>query len=154
MANMRQRLLMTGIVLGGLLLGCASPAGLIVWRSPLPIVHAWEEFLARHPLAPGENIRVTPLERTEAQSLSLVQIRQREEPHVHARHDLTVIMLRGTGTLSVGNAAYYRLKPGDAVFIPRGTPHHFVNEGEEPAAALVLFAPAFDGKDTVPVSSR
>jgi mannose-6-phosphate isomerase-like protein (cupin superfamily) len=45
----------------------------------------------------------------------------------------------------------FDLTAGDVFFIPRNTPHYFVNTSPEPAAAFVVFSPPFDGKDTVPV---
>jgi mannose-6-phosphate isomerase-like protein (cupin superfamily) len=39
---------------------------------------------------------------------------------------------------------------GDSAFIPRGTPHYFVNEGSTPAAAIVTFSPPFSGPDNSP----
>jgi quercetin dioxygenase-like cupin family protein len=39
------------------------------------------------------------------------------------------------------------MRAGDVAFVPRGTPHHFVNQGRKPAAALVSFSPPFDGPD-------
>jgi len=102
-------------------------------------------------LAPGENIRVTPLPPGEHASVSLVQIRDREQPHVHTRYDLTVLLVRGAGTLNL-DGRNLPMRAGDSAFIPRGTPHYFVNEGGTPAAALVTFAPPFDGSDQQPLA--
>ena len=102
------------------------------------------------PLPAGENIRATPLQRGEHGSVTLVQIRDRETPHVHTRYDITVTLMRGAGTLHLAGAAL-PMRAGDAAFVPRGTPHFFVNHGSEPAAALVSFAPPFDGPDQEPV---
>jgi quercetin dioxygenase-like cupin family protein len=108
-----------------------------------------EELLRANPIAPDENIIATPLRRGSSSSLHLVQIRDREQPHVHARYDLTVTLLRGKGILHLGEQGL-PMRAGDVAFIPRGAPHFFVNEGNQPAVAVVSFAPAFDAPDQKP----
>jgi quercetin dioxygenase-like cupin family protein len=102
------------------------------------------------PLAAGENIRATPRLAAEHASVALVQIGDRETPHVHSRYDLTVVLARGQGTLWLAGTPT-PMRAGDAAFIARGTPHWFVNDGDTPAAAVVVYAPPFSGPDTVPV---
>ncbi len=108
-----------------------------------------EAIAAAHPLPPGANISVVPLGRTDACSYHLVQVRDREAPHVHAAHDLAVTVLRGRGQLYIHGQAQ-PMEVGDVAVVPRGTPHYFVNTGQSPAAAFVTFAPPYDGKDQVP----
>jgi len=98
----------------------------------------------------GQNITVTEVQRSENSSISVVQVRDREQPHIHTRYDLAVVVARGTGTLWL-NGAPRPMHTGDAAYIPKGTPHYFVNEGREPAAAIVMFAPPFTGPDQQPV---
>lgn len=107
-------------------------------------------LLAMHPLPEGENISATLLGRTDALSFHLVQIRDRERPHVHAEHDLTVVVLQGSGRLYIDGIAH-DMRAGDVAVVPRGTPHYFVNSASTPAAAFVTFAPSYDGKDQLPV---
>jgi mannose-6-phosphate isomerase-like protein (cupin superfamily) len=102
------------------------------------------------PLGPSDNIRPSELRRGESSSIALVQVRDREQPHVHTRYDLTVTLVRGSGTLWLGGVPQ-PMGEGDIAFIPRGTPHYFVNQGSAPAAALVVFAPPFSGPDQRPV---
>lgn len=109
-----------------------------------------EKLLADNPLPPGQNIRVTTLGQGPAASHHLVQIRDRETPHMHKIHDATVIMLRGRGTL-VLEERRIDLTAGDVVYIPRGVAHYFTNAAREPAVAFATYTPAFDGKDNVPV---
>lgn len=105
-----------------------------------------DALLARAPLAAGENIKALPLQRGESSSVTLVQIRDREPPHRHTRYDIMVLLVRGEGTLHLGDRAL-AMRAGDSSFITKGTPHYFINDGTEPAVALVTFAPAFDGPD-------
>jgi quercetin dioxygenase-like cupin family protein len=108
------------------------------------------DALISTPPPAGQNITVTEIQRGENSSVSVVQVRDREQPHVHTRYDLTVVVARGTGTLWLNGTAL-PMQKGDAAFIPKGTPHYFVNDGSEPAAAIVVFSPPFSGPDQQPV---
>jgi mannose-6-phosphate isomerase-like protein (cupin superfamily) len=109
-----------------------------------------EDLLSRHRPAPGENITPFVLDRSERTSRHLVFIRDRESPHLHAEHDLTVVLLHGRGTIWIDSASY-PMRAGDVTVVAAGTPHYFVNEAAEPSAALVVFAPPLDEPDSVPV---
>ena len=110
-----------------------------------------DKILVDNPLPAGENIKVTNLGRSQSASQHVVQIRDREVPHLHKLHDATVTMLRGEGYLILGKNRL-NLKAGDVVHIPRGVPHYFVNRASQPTVALAVYSPAFDGKDTHPVN--
>jgi quercetin dioxygenase-like cupin family protein len=143
---MNGRLLIAMLVLAS---GCAErPAR--VFLDPHFGRLSYDSLLAATPLAPGENIRARELDRGANSSVSLVQIRDREQPHIHTRYDLSVTLAKGSGTLWLDGIAL-PMHAGDATFIPKGTPHYFVNDGSEPAAALVVFAPAFSEPDQQPV---
>jgi mannose-6-phosphate isomerase-like protein (cupin superfamily) len=143
-----QRLVMISVL--STLLGCAPtprvilPSGQAASHTPL------SSLLAAHPLAVGQNISALPLGHTEALSFHLIQIRDREQPHRHATHDLSVTVLRGTGRLYVAGDPH-EMRAGDVAVVPRGTPHYFVNAGSEPAVAFATFAPPYDGTDQIPV---
>jgi mannose-6-phosphate isomerase-like protein (cupin superfamily) len=109
------------------------------------------KVLADNPLKPGENIKLTTLGQGQGSSHHVVQIRDRESPHLHKAHDGTVIMARGRGYLMMGKRRI-TLSAGDIVHIPRGVPHYYVNTDLEPTVAVVIFAPPFDGKDNVPAT--
>jgi quercetin dioxygenase-like cupin family protein len=126
------------------LAGCVRTVGLL--RPDPPSRQDIDALAAAVPLAPGENIHPTLIQHGENMSLFLVQVGDRETPHVHTKYDLTVLLMRGKGTLWL-NGQPLRMERGDAAFVPRGTPHFFVNDGCEPAAALVAFAPRFEGPD-------
>lgn len=129
--------------------GCAAAPHLILPDGRVASRTAVSAILATHPLPPGDNISASLLGRTESFSYHLIQIRDRERPHLHATHDLAVTVLRGTGRLYVGGQPH-DMRAGDVAVIPHGTPHCFVNTGGEPAAAFATFAPPYDGKDQVP----
>jgi mannose-6-phosphate isomerase-like protein (cupin superfamily) len=107
-----------------------------------------KKVLADNPLPTTENIRVTTLGQSRGVSHHVVQIRDREVPHIHKEHDLTVVVLKGKGYLMLGTKRV-ELAKGDVLFISRGTAHYFVNTFDQPSVALAAFTPPFDGKDTI-----
>ena len=109
-----------------------------------------DEILADKPLSPEQNIRVVTLGKGTETSHHLVQIRDREAPHLHKKHDLTVVMLKGKGYLMLGQKRIDLIR-GDILFIPQGSVHYFVNTFSEPSVALAVFSPVFNGKDSIPV---
>jgi quercetin dioxygenase-like cupin family protein len=129
---------------------CAACAA----RTPrLPYAGPLDDFLAAHPLSDGQNIRADEIGRTATASYHVVQVRGAESPHRHVAHDLTVVVLRGHGTLT-RDAERVALVAGDAAVVARGAPHWFANGARSPAVALVVFAPPLDAPDMVPVGAR
>ena len=108
-----------------------------------------EKMLVENPLPPGENIKVINLGQGPAVSHHVVQIRDRETPHLHKDHDATVLMLKGQGFLMLERRRI-DLTVGDVVYIPRGAAHYFTNTAREPTVAFATYSPPFDGKDNVP----
>lgn len=107
----------------------------------------WCEIIKEYPIGKDDNIRVTPLFKNEDSSHYIIQINDRERPHIHEEHDLTVIVKKGAGTLHLGKEKL-AMKAGDIAFIPKGTVHYFVNEKKNcTAVSYVIFSPAYHGKD-------
>jgi quercetin dioxygenase-like cupin family protein len=110
------------------------------------------ELLAEATLADGEEVRVTPLGRDAHASHHLVVLRSGEEIHRHDEHELHVVILRGHGTMQIGD----RTLPagqGSVMYVPRGVAHAFVNGSEAPAVALVTYTPPLDAPDRTPVTA-
>jgi len=61
--------------------------------------------------------------------------------HTHANEDEAWYVLAGELRFHIGDERSVA-PAGSFVFVPRGTPHAFVNAGTEPARILVLFTPA------------
>jgi mannose-6-phosphate isomerase-like protein (cupin superfamily) len=97
-------------------------------------------------LGPGESFRIVEVGRDENSSHHLVWIRDREIPHRHDRHDLLVVMLRGSGGMRLGDEER-PVGAGSILYVPRGTAHAFRNYASEPAVTYAVYTPAFDGKD-------
>jgi mannose-6-phosphate isomerase-like protein (cupin superfamily) len=97
-----------------------------------------KKVLAENPLGASENIKITTLGEGQSVSHHLVQVRDREKPHVHKMHDSTVVMVKGGGYLMMENRRL-DLSAGDIVYIPRGAVHYFVNTASEPRLPLWFF---------------
>jgi quercetin dioxygenase-like cupin family protein len=125
----------------------------VLYIGPQP--QSWETIVREHPLGPDENINGVLLLKQPDVSHFLVQIRNREQPHIHQTHDATIVMLRGRGRLVLKDRILIA-RAGDVLFIPRGTPHYYVNDGPQPTVVLAIFTPAYDGKDAevVPFEDR
>lgn len=109
--------------------------------------------LLKSPVFAAPDIEITELSRTDTQSTHRVRVYAQEKPHFHATHDSSVVVEKGGGVLYMNGIAYH-LKPGDHIQIPREVPHYFVHQSSEPyTEALVVFTPAFDGKDRILISS-
>jgi mannose-6-phosphate isomerase-like protein (cupin superfamily) len=105
---------------------------------------------ASAPLPDGEEFRIREVGRDAHTSHHVVWIRDREELHRHDRHDLLVVIVRGFGAMRLGDEER-PVGEGSILYVPRGTPHAFRNASGEVAVAYAVYAPAFDGKDRVPV---
>ena len=128
--------------------GCAakaSPDRLIAMRYDTWRVSRLDAEIAR---AGDEEVAVTELGRTAWGSHHVAVVRTSEKPHYHRFHDLTVVVMRGKGVLTVGQRQF-PMTVGDVAHVQRGVPHFFRNTAEEPSAALVIFSPPFDGRDVV-----
>jgi mannose-6-phosphate isomerase-like protein (cupin superfamily) len=110
------------------------------------------DLAERVPLAAGQDFRVDEVGRDTGSSHHLVAIRTAEVPHRHDRHDLLVVIVRGHGTMLLGDAA---LPVGERsiLYVPRGTVHAFTNQSDAPAVAYAVYTPPLDGKDRVDADS-
>jgi mannose-6-phosphate isomerase-like protein (cupin superfamily) len=106
------------------------------------------ESILAEPLAAGESFSVSEIGRDAHTSHHRVWIRDAEEPHRHDAHDLVVVMLRGFGSMRIGDETR-PVGAGSILYVPRGAVHAFRNESGAPAAAYAIYTPPFDGKDRV-----
>ena len=95
--------------------------------------------------APGEadpGVRPTRLiDRAEIR-VSRVEIQAGATRRVHQHDDVEYHVwapLEGTLQITVGSDAPVTAKPGQAIFMKKGTPHGFKNIGTTPGAALEIF---------------
>lgn len=67
-------------------------------------------------------------------------------PHSHDEYEETIYGVRGTTTWTVEGVTT-DVAPGEALCIPRGAVHGFVNRGTEDATALAIVTPGLLGPD-------
>jgi quercetin dioxygenase-like cupin family protein len=130
------------------LAGCAARQPRIVVP---PLDGGLDAFVAAHPLAPEQNIRADEVARTAGATYHVVQVRAGEVPHRHLAHDMTVLVLEGSGTLMLDDVRV-PMRAGDVAVVARGRPHWFTNGEHSPAVALVAFTPPLDAPDAAPVA--
>jgi oxalate decarboxylase/phosphoglucose isomerase-like protein (cupin superfamily) len=82
----------------------------------------------------------------EPPDVSLMQVvllpGQGHERHNHPASDEILYILAGTGDQMVDDGEPFAVRPGQAVWIPKGAFHSTVNNGWEPMVLLAIYAPA------------
>ena len=145
MKNLRAALLC--VFLGG----CASVPS-PVFYSLNQLEHLTSKTLDRmvweNELSQEEPLSSTVILKSDEASYHLIQVRGAEKKHMHEYHDLAVFVQSGTGTMFLGKEKF-NVRGGAVIFVPHGIPHYFVNTGPQPAVAVSVFSPPFDGKDIV-----
>ncbi len=97
-------------------------------------------------LADDQRFKVVDVGRDDASSHHVVAIRDREAPHRHDTHDLVVVILKGYGTMRIGNEDR-PVGEGSILYVPRATVHAFRNLSSEPAVAYAVYFPPYDSKN-------
>jgi oxalate decarboxylase/phosphoglucose isomerase-like protein (cupin superfamily) len=86
------------------------------------------------------------VDNTEAPDVSLMHVvllpGQGHERHNHPDSDEILYFLSGEGDQMVDDGEPFAVRPGQAVFIPKGAFHSTINRGWEPMAILAIYAPA------------
>lgn len=80
-----------------------------------------------------------------------IVIKKEVKAHKHVEHSENVIVLEGEGKMKLGDKEF-RIKKGDALFIPKNTVHSVLSIGKVPLKVLSIQAPLFDGKDRVMIN--
>jgi mannose-6-phosphate isomerase-like protein (cupin superfamily) len=146
---MRSLALVGLMATAGVACGYAHPATL-VWEGRGPARSGPTTAAAVELPSVGPGTRRGPWGEATDASYQLVESDRAEDPHLHARHDLTVVLLSGRGTLTVEDRRY-DLRAGDVAQIARGKVHAFAPSGR--AVALAIFTPRLEGADYVPASA-
>ena len=118
-----------------------DPLGKIAQKSLDRVV--WETDMK-----PEQLLSNTTLLNGDMASYHLVQIRGKETLHKHDYHDMAVFVNSGTGNMYMGKESV-KVSAGSFIFVQHGVKHKFVNTGPNPAQAIVIFSPPYDGKDYV-----
>lgn len=78
----------------------------------------------------------------------VIVIKKEVKHHKHLSHSEHVVVLEGTGQMTLGTNGF-AIKKGDVIFIPKNTVHSVITTGERPLKVLSIQSPKFDGKDRV-----
>jgi mannose-6-phosphate isomerase-like protein (cupin superfamily) len=89
-----------------------------------------------------------PLGQLDTASARLLQIQHELTKRTHADHDEIFLLVRGKGDFYLGDQMR-TLRRMDMVFVPRGTPHSFINTGGGSAGMIVFCTPPYDAKDQI-----
>ena len=137
------------IVLVGVAACAARPEPTLVWEgSGAARVESLSRAVDGLPPATG-GVRRGPWGDSENATMQLLETVEAEQPHVHALHDLTVVLLAGRGTVVV-EGRRHELRAGDVLHIGRGRVHAL-----EPAGRVIgvaIFTPRLEAPDYVPES--
>jgi quercetin dioxygenase-like cupin family protein len=134
--------------------GCASPHATAIHSPTHRVDPAMISAMVKAtPVGDDEARRAATLVVGADFSMHLLQFRTGEDRHIHRTHDLTFVVHRGEGRLTVDDRAC-TVQPGDVIHIPRGTPHSCTNRGSEPLVAVLIFTPPYDLKDSIPVPAE
>ena len=91
------------------------------------------------PLVSQDNVEETP-------DVSLMHVvllpGQGHERHTHPDADEVLYVLAGAGDQMVDDGEPFPVRPGQAIWIPKGQFHSTVNTGWEPMPILAIYAPA------------
>ncbi len=141
-----------GVALALTLVSCSPrPPATLVWEGAgAPRAEAVTDVAARLREA-STGVRRGPWGDAEDSTLQLLETDRPEESHIHARHDLTVVMLSGRGSVQIEERRY-DLRAGDVLHIGRGKVHALYPEGA--VTGLAIFTPRLEGPDYVPASMK
>lgn len=101
------------------------------------------EEMKRTPVDPNVGIAVVKGVEENGVSLGLAVVEDRIRPHYQKISDEIYYILEGEGQAIIGEETKY-VKEGDAISIPKGTIHSFINKGDKPCLILFSSGPRFD----------
>ncbi len=82
-----------------------------------------------------ENVHVYELDSDPLTSTYLIWVKSDVKEHYHAEHTEVVYVLEGEGELTLGDTKRI-IRPGDYIFIPKGTRHSVLVKSESPMKVL------------------
>lgn len=95
-----------------------------------------------------ENIKVEKLNGDSLCTVFAIWVKKSVRPHYHAHHSETVVVLEGSGRMTLGDESF-ELKAGNTLFIPKGTSHSVEVSSETPLKVISVQAPLFEGLDRI-----
>lgn len=95
-----------------------------------------------------QNISVKALDHDSLASTFIISVKNQVRTHKHEHHTEVVIVLEGTGTMTLESDTF-SIKKDDYIFIPQRTIHSVKVRGGEPLKVISIQSPFFEGKDRV-----
>jgi mannose-6-phosphate isomerase-like protein (cupin superfamily) len=120
-------------------------------RRPRNTVLQLAEVLSEVGLQGTRKASCTGWERSESQSLHLLQIRKDAllTERYHEEHDLTLLCVSGNAIVEVEGERHF-VEPPTAVFVPRLYAYRILpHRSEKDFVALAVYSPPFGGEDVV-----
>jgi len=99
---------------------------------------------------PYENIVTQTMSSDSSFTSTVIWIKSEVKPHYHANHSEQVLVIEGEGQMLLGHQTFF-VKPGDLIYIPKGTIHALRVTSKLPMKVLSIQTPQFDGSDRVMV---
>jgi quercetin dioxygenase-like cupin family protein len=96
----------------------------------------------------NESIKVQKIAGDSLTSSFIIEIKDKVKKHYHREHSETIYVIDGKGEMILGDKTI-QVKPGDYLFIPKGTVHAVKVTSKNPLKVLSIQAPLFDGKDRI-----
>jgi len=112
-----------------------------------------ENLVDLQPKDDYKNIRVHKLDSDSLASTFLIWVKKSVKEHFHAEHTEVVQVLEGEGVMTLGDESF-KIRSGDYIFIPKGTPHSVEVKHGSILKALSIQTPLFDGSDRIFVSKE
>ncbi len=107
----------------------------------------------------SDNVYNKPLFTDSLASSFVIVIKKEVKPHKHVSHSEHVIVLAGTGQMTLRHPdsdgvkgdkeKVFEIKKGDVILIPKNTIHSVKTTSKEPLKVLSIQSPYFDGKDRI-----
>ncbi|MBK9284452.1 MAG: cupin domain-containing protein [Sphingobacteriaceae bacterium] len=80
-----------------------------------------------------------------------IVIKKGVKAHKHQFHSENIVVLDGEANMQVGDVNW-KIKKGDAFFIPKNTVHSAQTIGNTPLKVLSIQSPLFDGTDRIMIA--
>ena len=95
-----------------------------------------------------DNVHVYELDHDPLTTTFLIWVKDEVKSHFHANHTEIVYVLEGEGEMTLGDLVK-TIRPGDYIFIPKGTHHSVKVKSDAPMKVMSIQTPQFDGSDRV-----
>ncbi len=94
------------------------------------------------------NIYVKTLHSDEKSSVYAIWVKEGVKLHKHEHHTEVITVLAGKGLMAVGESER-KIRKGDVVIIPFGTPHEVRTTSRKPLKVISTQSPVFTGADRI-----